>query len=809
MGLLTMERRAVARDEAPAVMHDGAPTAADEGLSAAAQLQAIAVTQAQDDQRTDGSMSLFSRRGRRQRGEQRQRAGREITQAEGEAEQRAETKLNFFQRRKQRRELEGSFESYPHLLALRPKESIIFHSDYFRVDSTSVGCVLAFFHNDSAHDGFAPFWGIDRIPAGLDDSVTTIVLEQVEKKDERWIEDHIKQSDKLEKLDDSEQVESGTTATRKRAIKRADDRDVIISEIQNGAAYLRVHSRLLIKAPTLEILEDSLDRIKRLYVDRFGTVSVAPYAGEQRQEMSALTKRNEKKRGRGFYFTSTEFAGSYSLVTNGISDRGGEYCGYIVGDVNNSAVLFDANRYESHVVIADSALSEYLDRQHVSNMWCSKLSQMCLRENGRVVHLVLDGTDLDKLGPKFSRLTSRVDMNSGDVNMFEMFGDVEDELAIFPMQLEKLTLMFEQLYESTDGGVGSIIRNELARTATDFYIDQGMWQHNAKTQRHRLRVVGIPHDQVPRLKMFVSYLETAHKALLNSERNDPDQLRAYNVLRGVAQNLLTSNGDLFNNITDETVDTVRDSRRVIYDFSHLMRRGTGVAMAQLVNVAGFAVGRLGIGDTVIIHGTENIDARVKEYLTAQLTQLGDRGGRIVYSYNSVDKMLVDDEFNRFDVADYTILGSMRERTVSDYQKRLHQSIPRDLVNLVTRRGENLVYLRRGTENAVFHLDLPLGINPAREAQRREMERAASRAEEAERFAPIMDGDLVPGAKLTGGGQIETGSADSTQDRVVEGGSSFHGSTTTRHLTKTSQAQRTSTAHNRSHARRQLTKETSR
>lgn len=670
--------------------------------------------------------------------------------------------LNWFQRRKAQKKLEGDFDTYPHLLALKPKERYTFRSDYFEVDD-SVACVLSFFHDDAANDGFAPFWGIDRIPDGLDDRVTTVVYEQVAKMDDKWVETYIKQSEKLEKLDANEQEETGTTASKKKAAKISDDRDIIIGEIQDGAAYLHVHNRLLVKAPDLETLEDTLQRIERLYIDRFGTLKAAPYAGEQRQELSALTKKNEKKRGKGFYFTSTEFAGSYSLVTNGLNDRNGEYVGYMVGDVNNSAVLFAPNDYEHHVVVADGALSQYLDRAHVSDMWCSKLSQSCLLDNGNVVHLVLDGANLDQLGPQFNGLTSRVDLNSGDVNMFEMFGDEEEELAVFASQMQKLTLMFEQLYEATDGGVGSIIRNELEAMATQFYIDQGMWLHNAKHQRHRLRVVGIPHEQVPRLQMFVSYLDMAHKRLVASSKNDPDQLRAYNVLKGVAANLLSTNGDLFNNFTATAVDGIRDSKRVVYDFSKLMRRGKGVAMAQLVNIVGFAIGKLAEGDTVIIHGAEYIDDAVKGYIELQFDQLFQRGGRVVFSYNDVDKMLADDQFNKFDAADFTILGSMRDRTVQDYQKRLHQSIPHDLANLVTRRGENLTYLRRGVTNVVFHLDLALGINPAREKHRRKMALASAKAAEAAKFDALMSDDLVPGANTTGLGNIGGNDSDTTSN----------------------------------------------
>lgn len=673
--------------------------------------------------------------------------GAEGAPTTGDTEQAQAGGKNWLQRRQEAKKLAGSFDSYPHLLALKPKEKYVFRSDYFEVDE-GVACIMAFFHDDAALDGFSAFWGIDRIPDGLDDRVTAVVLEQVVRKDEKWVDSFTKQSEKLDKLDASEQDATGTTSSKRRAAKVSADLNGVIAELQNGASYLSVHNRLFLKAPDLGTLEESIDKVTRLYIDRFGTVKIAAYAGEQRQELSNLWVRNDKKRGKGFGFTSTELAGSYSLVTNGLNDRGGEYVGYMVGDVNNSAVLMDINDFEHHVVIADGSMSDYLGRERVADMWSSKISQSALLANAKVVHLVLDGADMDRLGPKFERLTSRVDLNSGDVNMFEMFGEEDDELAVFASQMEKLKLMFEQLYETSDGSIGSIIRSAMEDTATDFYIEQGMWRHNAKEQRHRLRVVRIPHEQVPRLQMFVSYLSTAHKALLNSDKTDPDQLRAYNVLRGIANNMLSTNGDLFNNHTATTVDGVRDARRVVYDFSGLLRRGRGVAMAQLVNIIGFAVGKLEAGDSVIIHGAEYIDDRVKNYIEQQFEQLYQRGGRVVFSYTDVDRMLNDSKFNKFDAADYTVFGSMRDKTVQEYQKQLAQKIPPDLAQLITTRGENLSYLRRGFSNVVFHLDLALGINPYREAERRKLWLEAQRAEEAARMEALMHDDLVPGAQTT-------------------------------------------------------------
>ena len=616
------------------------------------------------------------------------------------------------------RALAGTFEDHPMLMALKPRERMLFRSDYFQIDDR-FACILGFFHDDAARDDFGAFWGISRIPGGLPDGVSTVMLDQARRKGEKWVNERIKTSEKLDKLDAGEQAQSGTISSRRKAAKIADDVEIASGEIQDGASYLHVHMRLMVKAPSLKVLDEAVETISRLYIDRMGTVRVAAYPGEQRPELTNVFAKNEKKRGKGFHFTSVEYAGSHSLVTNGLNDPNGEYVGYMVGDVNNSAVVFDVNGFDHHTVVADETVNPVLNRAFFADMWGSKMSQAAMLNNKRVVHIVLDGANLDELGPRFSKLSARLDMNHGDINMLEMFGSEKEELSIFPAHLEKLVLMAEQAYESTDQD-RSIIRGSLKETLTRFYIDKDMWARNAKYNRERLRLVGIAHDQVPRLQDLVTYFDTEYKSLAATAARDDEAVHAYNVLRLVFKDMLDNNGDLFNTFTNDEIDGVADARRVIYDFSGLLKRGRGVAMAQLVNVIGFAVETLALGDLVVIHGTERIDSRIKDYINDQFEQLFHRGGRVAYLYNDVEKMLNDASFNRFDAADYTILGPMRDPVVAQYQKQLAQDIPPDLERLVTSRGEKLAYLRREHTNVVFHTDLALGINPNLEERRKEL-----------------------------------------------------------------------------------------
>lgn len=639
------------------------------------------------------------------------------THAASEARDRAESSERALKgmSRKERRAFfsranNGQVRDYVHLLAVKPRQGYVFHSDYFEIDG-EVGCILSYFHDESARDELPPFWGVNLIPY-LPQNVTAILLEQVSRVTESWLTNKIKESERLDRLDSQEQSENGTKSTRRKASKVSADIEQVIAEIQDGAAYLSVHYRILLKAPSLEILDDVIDDLRRKYIDAVGNLSIAGHHGLQRQELATLFSPNASKKGKGFHFTSTELAGAFNLVTNGLNDRGGEFVGYMVGDVNNSGVLMDVDMYKHHVVVADDDKSraQAMGNAQVADMWASKISQAALINNKRVVHIILDGADLTGvLGPRMETITARIDMSQGDVNPFEVFGERKDQLSLFSTHLEKLVLMTEQAYEPTDAD-RSIIRASLKDTLTQFYVDQDMWVRNAKHNVDRLRLVGIPHDQVPQLKLFVTYLDQRYKALTGKTNRDDELLHAYSVLSAVFKDMLDANGDLFNVVTKDAIDGAQHARRVIYDFSSLINRGKGVAMAQLVNVLAFAASALGEGDTLIVHGAELIDEGVKLYVTDQFERLYRRNARVALCYNGVKAMLDDSEFNHFDEADWTALGAMSDALVPVYEKKLAKRIPVDMTKVITRRGEGLTFLRRGTVNVVFKRDLALGVN---------------------------------------------------------------------------------------------------
>lgn len=608
--------------------------------------------------------------------------------------------------KQQRRHI--TYKDKPFLKDIKPKEGYLFFSDYFKIDG-KYATVLSYFSNPGVRKGFAPFWGVGLVPKGLDIDVSTINIEHVDLMTEAWVRS--KQSVAKEVLNRNKktQNDSGDIDEAKKADKSAEDIDEIAYELSIGDNYLRVKYRLLIKAPSLEALDEAVEKIKTTYNNEgySPSIMVGTYAGLQRKQLGNIFQANEVKKGNEFYYTTSEYAGSYSLVTHGLEDRNGEYVGTMVGDYNNAAILFDVDDYDNHVVIANNKNSHITGTNNISDMWASKLSQSALLENKKVVHILLSSCDLDKLGPKFENITSKVDLNKGEINMFELFEtDYKDELSAFGSQMVKLRLMINQLLSGED----SISSEEEAQSIfTDFYIGERMWAKNAKENREKLRLLNLDHDEIPTLTDFVAYLNNRYKAVETSGTNDHKKMETVSRLKLNIQNMRDTHGDLFDVTTSSSVDDVVNNPRVIFDFSQIRKRGMNIAMAQLVNVLGYALSNLSNGDVLILHGADLIDKNdeIRDYFNTLVEDLHSRGGRVVYVYDNIEKMLDDHKFNRLDSANYSILGNMTPNVVDMYEDIIGQNIPVALKKNITVQDVNRCYIRRGYDNVVFDQDLRL------------------------------------------------------------------------------------------------------
>ena len=521
----------------------------------------------------------------------------------------------------------------------------------------------------------------------------------------------------------SDQVESSGFSRSDRATvgDNAEALDRVTEEIRKGASYLDVRMHYLIKAPSLDVLDKAVRRLNRNLRDHFETVVARAKSGAQRHDLNMLLRSTVMNDERQFGFTSEEYAGFYNLVTHGIEDLTGEYVGQMKGDINASAVLFDIDKYRHHVVVASAREARTLSytQEELSphkplkgaDMWGVKIGQAALMNRHRVVHFVLNGADIKSVGLDLSRLTADVNMSQGSLNPFEVFGEKHDEMNLFAAQTEKIILMALMMVNG-DVKDESLIRTELNDLLADFYIDQKMWVKDASdaVNRTQVKLVGLPHEEYPRLPEFIAYIKQEYETLANGDRNEPARQERLKLLHGIFKEMLANNGDIFDAITSDRIDDADYDSRVIYDFSALRTRGDNVAMAQFVNVLSYAVRSLSKGDVVILHGSESIMDVLKPYVERQFNQIFDKGVRVVYCYGDIDAVLADKDFNDLDEADYTLFGRMSLNDIESYQEILGREIPKNLNDLITADRDESWYLRRSFENVVFDCDMGFGLS---------------------------------------------------------------------------------------------------
>ena len=114
------------------------------------------------------------------------------------------------------------FSSRPFLNEIRPRERYVFHSDYFEIDD-QFATIMSFFHKDGATDNFAVFWGINRIPGGLAEDITTITFEQIAKMTEGWIQDHQTKAEGVATINENEQNRAGSSTSKHAASRKSYD----------------------------------------------------------------------------------------------------------------------------------------------------------------------------------------------------------------------------------------------------------------------------------------------------------------------------------------------------------------------------------------------------------------------------------------------------------------------------------------------------------------------------------------------------------------------------------------------------------
>lgn len=611
-----------------------------------------------------------------------------------------------------------------YLKQIIPNKGWHMYEDYLKVlDDGSISTVAIVYLAPGKADSLPPQWGIafirdlvkDTLSKDQSDSVSITFINTVRAMDEQWVKNHQRDADRYSDQD--------VTGHRAQAHIRNQQQDLseIASELDHNASYLAVGLKYVINAPNLKSLHDFLVELQRRLDIRVSGTIIALSNGDIDLEYQRIFDDPMNEPGRKNMFTSDQFAGFYNLVTHGIEDPSGVYMGEQIGDINNTAVIWDMSQFSHHAVLAiDNRFARKRDYDNGEipyqfahwngiDLWINTLILQMVREKqGRVFTLALDPLHLDD---RLVSLTSTLDLNKGAINPFEMFGDVGDELEIYAANISKWNMMTRQLAEQSIQtknaqqveGISTTELSDLDSILESFYIDANMWVRNPQHDRDDIRIVGIDHNAIPRLNKFIAYMEAEYQHYSRPITGDPTKAQEVNKLLGIYKRLQSVNGDLFDTVTNPMIDTLGSTRHTLFDYSQLAERKGNILLVQLLNSISAIANQARDGDVIIIHGAQRIENLTESYFKQILADLYAKHVRIVFSYNSIDSMFASSKFNKMSSSDWTLTGHMTADQIDTYNKILgNQRQMTDVISAnIQTKIESRYYLRRGQDNIIF------------------------------------------------------------------------------------------------------------
>ena len=608
---------------------------------------------------------------------------------------------------------------------IKPYGNVIYKSDYIMIDS-QYAVILVFAAPGGRVDKLDPMWGLQMIPViyskDLESEVTAKMLYSVSRREREWTEDKLTTATDVTDSGETEAASNGQGFYAMRYGKQRYDVQDMANDVANGASYLDLSIRVVVKATSIELLDKAVSSIRREYnsgLGATGDTTLTRFYGEQQVEYSGMLDPAEDQLGRNFMLSSDEAGGSYPFVTRGLSDPNGAYVGSLAQDVNKGAVIWDTMDFDHLMLVGAVDKAEDLSGKHSYSAtagWGVQFAHDALIANHRVFHIVLNDQKILTIGTDLTDISTRIPMDSGALNFLEGFGRTDDELTIYTVLTQKIGLMVQQFSQAltkvgNENGTNLPYADiqVLNEVLNDFYISKGLWHVDAANNRDLLRLVGIKHEDVPLLREFLIYLKAAlDRSYVNARAGyatgKSESLRKiYAIVKHINDNF----GDLFDQYTFINDEVVSSARQVIFDLGQLGIRSNSALMAQFINTLVYTTNLMGRDDVLIIHGADQLNAQVNEFMLQRLKGLWKRDIKTILLYDDPHVMIRCNEI--FQLANVVLTSRLTSGAIADYDRSMITNLPTLVRQSMASSDHTLYYLRRANtdgadSNVVFRWD---------------------------------------------------------------------------------------------------------
>ncbi|HAC5789020.1 TPA_asm: hypothetical protein GZX72_14435, partial [Listeria monocytogenes] len=482
------------------------------------------------------------------------------------------------------------------------------------------------------------------------------------------------------------------------------------------AIDVRLHVLLVSKNP--DDLRDQLRKLEVKYNKEISGIRLMVTAGKQEELFEDLLKAKVDGSTSDYTLMSGIYSGFDHVLRRGLNDVDGLPIGALSDSfTKGQAFMALNNSFKKRILIAshvESSIGNFDSRLSASSLWGQLVANNAMMYGHRTFHLVLNGHryygDFDRTTyscpPAINKRLQYIDLAKGGLNPFQMFGDVnriKDNAYITNIFNNNKEKLYHIMY-LTSGRRLDAEKEDLKALIEQFSIDAKVWDRD---HPERSKVIGIQHPEtVKTFGDFIRILNNYQNRIRERSNSTEQEINHAKKLYQTVKSALNTHSKLFNTFTTLPSNKDKSKLQWYYDVSNISN--PDIREAQFLNAFDYCTYTATENDIVMIHGLDKVSVETLQVMQDRLEELTHRGVRLAYCFDRIgtgeaqEKVPKANIFNTDGVLyheleqqfDYTILGTMSQTDLMQYERKVRQQLTPDLREALMRDSPTQFQIRR-------------------------------------------------------------------------------------------------------------------
>lgn len=470
---------------------------------------------------------------------------------------------------------------------------------------------------------------------------------------------------------------------------------------------------LIAESTSQEKIKTQIKSINTLLDKTYQGLSFYVQAGKQLDLLQSLYRDLEKtkiqKSSTGNNYALLNFA-----ISEGLKDKTGVPIGLDTKAIVTSSTLFDFDKYtKSQAFIAipkSSILRRYLvdDHHYTTSSYLAQAvanNIIANRPNNKIFHIVLNdfkylNDDRYYMNDFNKDLLKEYDMTKLTINPLQGFGEYNEIQQVYERLIQKIADIFDILLDfNLETADKAIILDAIER----FYFEQSLWSPEVLDYPKRARIIKVKRpDLYPTLNLFINTFTNLVTVALKDKR----ELKADRIdtLQSILRQALTTYQNILGKTTSIDFDLAA-YKQIYYTFNNV--DSLAIKQVQFLNIFDFVRYISKPGDTIIIHGMDQLYQKTTDMAYNAIENAKKKGLTLLYSFDTVTApsqklgkmtdMFSMKELYYHDLntdVDWSIVGNCSVDDVDKFEKVLRMSVGAQIRNQMMERSYSQVLIHR-------------------------------------------------------------------------------------------------------------------